>query len=149
MNDTLHSLAILSVQAIPTILFFVFLTLYLKSVFFKPIAGILTERRKATEGVRDLAQKAFEAAEKKNSEFERALEIARAEIHQEHEALRRQWSDEQSQAIAKTRADAERQIEEARQRIAGEADKAQADLESSVEGLSRRIEESLLKRKAA
>ena len=73
MDSTLKALADLLLEAVPTIVFFVFLAWYLKRVFFVPMARILEERRKATEGVKELAQKAFEAADKKQSEFERAL----------------------------------------------------------------------------
>lgn len=149
MDETLHALADLLVKSIPTIVFFILLTTYLKYVFFKPLARILDERKKATEGVRALAQRAFEAAEKKNSEFEHALQLARAEIHQEHEALRRKWAEEQEQAIAKARAEADAKIEQAKHEIAQEADRAQADLNSSVGPLSESIVSSLLRRRAA
>ena len=86
-------------EAVPTIVFFLISVWYLKRFYFRPVAAILEERRKATEGVRELAQRAFEAADKKQSEFERALDLARAEIYQEHEKLRKQWSDEQAAAI--------------------------------------------------
>ena len=56
MEATLKDLGNLLVEAIPTIVFFILLTVYLKHVFFKPMAKILEERRKATEGVRDLAR---------------------------------------------------------------------------------------------
>ncbi len=149
MDETLHALGDLLIKAIPTVIFFILLNTYLKHVFFKPLARILEERKKATEGVRELAQRAFEAAEKKHSEFEHALQLARAEIHQEHEALRRKWAEEQVQAIAKARAEADAKIEEAKREIGQEAERAQADLNASVESLSERIVSSLLRRRAA
>jgi F-type H+-transporting ATPase subunit b len=149
MEATLKALADLLLEAVPTIIFFLFLTWYLKRVFFKPLAAILDERRKATEGVRELAQRAFEEADRKQSEFERALELARGEIYQENEKLRRQWSEEQSQAIAAARAEVERRIAEAKHEIAGEAAQAQGDLESQISNLSERIVDSLLARRAA
>ncbi len=149
MEATLQALGDLLVKAIPTILLFIVLTLYLKAVLFKPLAKIFEERRKATEGVRELAQRAFEAAEQKSSEFERALQMARAELHQEHEALRRRWVEEQEQEIAKARAEADRQIEEAKQQIAQEAESAQAELNANVELLGKQIVSSLLRRRAA
>ncbi len=149
MDATLRDLAELAIKAIPTIFFFVLLTVYLKRVYFKPIASILEERRKQTEGVRDLAQRAFEAADKKSSEFERAIQLARGEISQENEALRRQWSDEQAATIAQARAEAEKQVAEAKRQIAQEVEKAKADLSQSVENLSSQIVESLSRRRAA
>jgi F0F1-type ATP synthase membrane subunit b/b' len=149
MEATLKALGDLLLQAIPTVVFFSLLTIYLKYVFFRPVARILEERRRATEGVRELAQHAFEAAEKKSSEFEHALHIARAELHQEHEALRRQWSEEQAQAIAKARAEADTRVQAAKQQIAQEAARAEADLDARIETFSRQIEDTVLVRRAA
>lgn len=149
METTLHQLGDLLIKAIPTILFFIALTFYLKAVLFKPLAKILEERRKATEGVRELAQRAFEEAERKNAEFEHALQIARAELYHEHEALRRRWREEQEHEIARARAEADKQIEEAKRQIGREAERAQADLNASVENLSQEIIRSLLRRRAA
>ncbi len=149
MEATLKALADLLVEAVPTIIFFLFLAWYLKRVYFRPVAAILEERRKQTEGVRDLAQRAFEAADKKQSEFEHALQLARGEIYEEHEKLRRQWSQEQSEAIARARAELDKQIEDEKQRIAAESDRAQTDLDSQVENLSEGIVNSLLGRRAA
>lgn len=149
MDATLHALAGLLIRSIPTIIFFILLTLYLKRVYFRPLARILEERRKATEGVREIAQRAFEAADKKTSEFERALQIARAELHQEHEALRQKWAQEQAEAIARTRAEVDKQIEDAKHQIALEVERAQADLDLRVGELSGQIVNSLLRRRAA
>ncbi|MDQ2948170.1 MAG: hypothetical protein M3Y27_19915 [Acidobacteriota bacterium] len=149
MDQTLHSLGNLLIESIPTIVFFVFLTVYLKAVFFRPMAKILEERRRATEGVRELAQKAFEAASKKGTEFEHALQIARVQIHQEHEALRRHWSEEQAAQLARARAEADRKIQEARREIAEEVERAQAQLNLQVESLGEQIANSLLRRRAA
>jgi F0F1-type ATP synthase membrane subunit b/b' len=149
MDSTLQDLVALLEKSIPTILFFILLTLYLKKVFFQPMAKLLEERRKQTEGVRELAQRAFEAADKKKSEFERALDLARAEINQENEALRRQWAEEQAQVIARVRAEAGEQIEEAKRQIASEVETAKGELDAVAERLSGQIVESLSRRRAA
>jgi F-type H+-transporting ATPase subunit b len=149
MDATLHALAGLLIKSIPTILFFIVLTLYLKRVYFRPIARILEERRQATEGVREIARRAFEAADKKTSEFEHALQIARAELHQEFEALRQKWAQEQAETIGRARTEAGRQIEDAKREIAQEADRAQSELDLRVEELSRQVVNSLLRRRAA
>ena len=149
MEATLNALGDLLVKAIPTVIFFIILTVYLKAVLFRPLAKIFEERRKATEGVRELAQRAFEAADKKSSEFEHALQIARAELHREREAMRRRWTEQQEQEIAKARAEAERQIEEAKRQIAEEVQKAQSQLDANVEDLSTHIVSSVLRRRAA
>lgn len=149
MEATLKALADLLLEAVPTIVFFLFLTWYLKRVFFRPVAAILDRRRQETEGVRELARRAFEAADKKQSEFEHALQLARGEIYQEHEELRRQWLEEQAQAIARARDEVDQQIAEAKKQIAAEAERAQTELDSKVESLSEGIVNSLLARRAA
>src|SRR5437764_5282834 len=111
MDATLNALADLLLEAIPTVVLFLFLVYYLKKVFFIPVAKILEERRKATEGVRELSQRAFEAADKRSSEFETALQLARADLGQENEALRRQWEREESESIAKAHSEAAVRIE--------------------------------------
>ena len=149
MDATLHALGDLLIKAIPTVLFFLFLTFYLKQVFFKPLAGILDERRKATEGVRELSQRAFEAADRKSSEFETALASARAQISQENDALRKEWEQEELETVARARAEAERKIEEAKHQVAVEVDTAQNQLDTEVELLSDQIIRSLSRRRAA
>jgi F0F1-type ATP synthase membrane subunit b/b' len=99
--------------------------------------------------VRELARRAFEEADKKTAEFEHALQIARAQIHAEHEALRRQWSDEQAAAVAKARAEADEQIQQARNQISQEVDRVQAELDSQVEELSNHILNTVARRRAA
>ncbi|MBV9082740.1 MAG: ATP synthase F0 subunit B [Acidobacteriaceae bacterium] len=149
MEATLQALGDLLIRATPTIFFFVLLVFYLKRVYFKPLAQVLEERRKETEGARELAQQAFESAERKQAEFEHALQIARVQIHQEHEALRRQWSDEQARELAGARAEADKQIEQAKRDIAREIQTAEAQLNAQVESLSQRIADSLLRWRAA
>lgn len=149
MDSTLHALANLLLQAIPTVIFFIFLSFYLKKVYFQPLAQVLERRRRETEGVRDLSQRAFEAADQKASQFERALQLARAEIGQENEALRQKWAQEQSEVIARARAEAEARLAQAKAEIAGEVERAQSELEANVQPLSEQIVQSLLRRRAA
>jgi F0F1-type ATP synthase membrane subunit b/b' len=149
MDATLQALVALLIKAIPTIAIFIFLTIYLQFTYFGPIARILKERREKTEGVRELAQKAFESADKKSSELERALQIARGEINQQHEQLRRQWASEQAAELAEARRQAEGKIEAARAAIAQEVERAKSEMDMNVEALSTRIVESLTGRRAA
>jgi F-type H+-transporting ATPase subunit b len=149
MDATLQALVALLIKSIPTIVLFLFLAVYLRATYFGPVARILKERREKTEGVKDLAQKAFDSAGKKSSEFERALQIARGEISQEHETLRRQWAQEQSEALEKARAAAEARVDAARASIAAEVDSAKSQIDMNVEQLSTSIVGQLTGRRAA
>jgi F-type H+-transporting ATPase subunit b len=149
MDATLKALAALALQAIPTVLFFIFLTHYLKFVYFRPVAKILEERRRQTEGVRELAQRALEAAKKRGYEFESAVMMVRQQLLQENEAQRRLWAEEQGKIVAAARTAAEEKVAAARLEIARELENAKADIGDSVSQISRRIVDSLLKRRAA
>lgn len=149
MEATLTALLKLLVESIPTIIFFVFLIFYLQKVLFRPLSRILEERRKQTEGVRELAERAMHDAQNKKDEYERALLAARAEIYRQHDALRRHWAAEQEEELARARGEAERTIEEAKVAIEFETQRAEADLEAGVQGLSEQIVDRLLGRRAA
>lgn len=149
MDSTLQQLRNLLVQAIPTILFFIFLAVFLRSVFFRRIGRILEQRRKATEGVRELAEKAMAAADRKHSEFEEALKLARAQVHRENDVQRREWLEQQAKQIAAARAEAEQHIENAKLEIAAELKQAESDLGPHVNDLARQIAETLMRRSAA
>jgi F0F1-type ATP synthase membrane subunit b/b' len=149
MDATLKALAALALQAVPTVLFFVFLTHFLKRVYFLPVAKILEERRRQTEGMRALAERAHAAAGKKGQEFEAAITLVRAQLMQENEAQRRQWAEEQAKLVADARAVAEQQVAAAKLEIARELESAKSDIAPAVERLSSQMVDSLLKRKAA
>lgn len=149
MASTLHALGNLLIQSIPTVLFFIFLAVFLNATLFKPLARILEERRKATAGTRELAQQAMEAANRKSGEFERALQMARTQIYQENDAERRKWADEEGRRIDQARAAAEHSIEQARTEIEAQTQQARAELDLQIQNLSEQITNSLLRRRAA
>ncbi len=149
MDATLKALADLLIESVPTVVFFIFLAWYLKKTYFQPVARILEERRKATEGVRELAERAFAAADQKQSEFDHAMHLARGKIYEEHEKLRRKWSEEQAAQILEARERADEEIEAAKHVISQEAERAQAQLDQDVDGLSRQVIDNVLARRAA
>jgi F-type H+-transporting ATPase subunit b len=149
MNSTLQGLITLLIQSVPTIVFFIVLTYYLKYIFFRPIQQILDERRRTTEGIRELAERAHAVADQELSEFERALHQARHEIYKNNDELRKQWSEEQITALEKARAEAAEKLASARRLIDEEFRQAEGELQTVVEPLSEEIVHSLLRRRAA
>jgi F-type H+-transporting ATPase subunit b len=149
MNSTLQGLITLLIQSVPTIVFFIVLTYYLKYIFFRPIQQVLDERRRATEGIRELAERANAVADQELSEFERALHQARHEIYKNNDELRKQWSEEQIAALEKARAEAAEKLASARRLIDEEFRQAEGELQTVVEPLSDEIVHSLLRRRAA
>ena len=149
MDATLHALVDLLIKSIPTGILFVFLVYYLKAVYFRPVAAILEERRRSTEGLRELSQNAFESADQKANEFQRRLQAARSEIGQENEEIRRGWLEEQAQAIAQARADAEVKLFAARRKISEEVEQAGTQIGASIQPLTEQIITALSRRRAA
>jgi F0F1-type ATP synthase membrane subunit b/b' len=149
MDATLQALVALSIKAIPTIALFIFLSIYLQVTYFRPIARIMQERREKTEGVQAMARQAFESADKKTSEYDRALQLARNELNHQHELMRRQWVEEQTNALAEARNQAEAKVAAARIAIAEEVEAAKSEMELKVEALSTGIVEALTGRRAA
>jgi F-type H+-transporting ATPase subunit b len=149
MPSTLDSLLNLLIASIPTIVLFAFLTIYLDVVLFRPIGKILQERKESTDGVRELAQRAYDAAKQKTEEYDRALDAARAALHEECEKSRLQWLEEQARAIAGARTEIERQIRDTRTQVSCEMEQAQPALNSVAESLSESVVNALLERRAA
>jgi F-type H+-transporting ATPase subunit b len=149
MSSTLQALVDLLIRSVPTIIFFIVLTYYLKYMFFRPLQKVLDERRKATEGVRGLASEANEAADRQLSEFEQALKRARNEIYKYNDDLRRQWNEEQLVLLDQARAEAAEKLKAAKQLINEELEQAEAELSASIEPLSEEIVQTLLRRRAA
>ena len=58
MDPTLKQLTELLLRAVPTMFLLVFLTVYLKYVFFRPLDRVLEKRNEETEGARRLAERA-------------------------------------------------------------------------------------------
>ena len=149
MSSTLQALVDLLIRSVPTIIFFIVLTYYLKYVFFRPLQKVLDERRKATEGVRELADEANEAADKQLSDFDRAIQRARAEIYKNNDEMRKQWSEEQLKTFDQARAEAEQKLDAAKRLIDEELKQAEIELDATVEPLSEEIVQTLLRRRAA
>ncbi len=149
MSSTLQALVDLLIRSVPTIIFFIVLTYYLKYVFFKPLQKVLDERRKSTEGVRELANQANEAADQQLSEFDQAIQRARAEIYKNNDEMRKQWGEQQLRAFDQARAEAEQKLIAAKRLIDEELRQAEAELDATVEPLSEEIVQSLLRRRAA
>jgi F-type H+-transporting ATPase subunit b len=149
MDPIVRDLLDLIIKSVPTIILFIALAIYLRAVFFKPLEKVMEERHRQTDGARELAQQALTSAEEKTSAFAKALQEARAQIQRDQEILRQQWIAEQSETVAKARAQADAQIKQAQMDIATETERTKADLESGAAALADQILARLLGRRAA
>jgi len=144
MDALLRSLGGLALKAIPTFLLVIALHLYLKRVFFGPMARVIEERYQATEGARKVAAESLARAAAKADEYEASLRAARGEIYREEEETRQKRRQEQAQAIAEARRSAEVAAIEARQQLAAELVSAKESLALQTGALADQIVDSVL-----
>ena len=143
MDQILQALGGLLLKAVPTIVLLVFVFLYLKYTFFRPLGAVLQKRRDATDGIKEAAAKNLEMAEEKAAMYEIALKEARSEMYREHENTRRHWVEHQSHRIEEARRRAHELIQDAGARIDAETAEAKSGLESSAQVLALQITETL------
>jgi F-type H+-transporting ATPase subunit b len=149
MDQILHQLGELLLKAIPTFLLVVFLSLYLKRVFFKPLEKVLAQRYEATEGARKLAEESLQRAAAKAGEYEAAMREARADVYRRQETIHKNLQEQAAAQLAEARKRSEAAVEAAKQQIAAEAAAARANLERESEILASQIAETVLRRSAA
>ncbi len=147
MEATLHALGQILIQALPTFFLVLFLFVYLRAMFFKPLERVLAQRTEATEGARKKAAEALDRANAKAEGYAQQVATARNEIYREQEEVRRKWREEQSAQVAAARQSAEEAIKTARTRIAAEAEAAKAGLASESQSLADQITQAILQRR--
>jgi F-type H+-transporting ATPase subunit b len=145
MDALLTSLGGLLLRALPTFLLVVVLHFYLKWVFFSPLDKVLEARRQATEGARAKAQASMESASAKAAQYEAAVRAARGEIYKEQENTRRNWRQEQTSALEKSRHSASEMVTQARAQLSAEAAEASQSLAAESDRLAGEIAASILR----
>ena len=148
MGDILNTVGELLLKAVPTIVLFVFLYFFLKSMLFGPLAKVLAERDAKTAGARDSAAQSLQRADQKMAQFESALREAKGDLYKEQEATRRQWLDDQAGQLKASRVEAEAMIAKGKSEIAADTETAKASLGLQSEALADHIASSLLRNRA-
>ncbi len=149
MDKIVHQLGELLLTALPTFLLLIFLTLYLKFMFFQPLDKVLRQRYEATEGARKLAEQSLERAAAKTAEYEATLRAARSEIYQTQEKAHKEAQERAAGEIAAARSRTEASVREARQQLAQDVEAAKASLAKDSESLANQIADSILRGRAA
>jgi F-type H+-transporting ATPase subunit b len=149
MDAMLQALGGILLRAIPTFLLVIFLHFYLKSIFFKPLGGVLKQRYQATEGARKQAQASLEQAAAKTAQYEASLQAARSQVYQAQEKSYKQMQDRESAAIHEARAKADASIKAAKAQLAADVADAKTDLAAQSDALAGQIAEAILRKGAA
>ena len=139
MQEIVHQLGELFLQAVPTVLIVLAFYLILRALFFKPLLAVIAERDARTVGARKAAEAAEAAAAEKVKQYQEALKKARAQVYGEQEAARKKLLDERAARLKDARSKAAARVAEAKEQTAKELAEALKELHSSVTQLAMEI----------
>src|SRR3984893_18511673 len=139
MQQIVHQLGELFLQAVPTVLIVLAFYLVLRALFFKPLLAVMAEREAGTVGARKAAAAAEAAATEKLKQYQEALKKARAQVYTEQEAARKKVLDERAARLKEARAKAAEEVATAKERVARELADALREMRSTVAHLATEI----------
>lgn len=129
----------LLLNAVPTILLFLFLYVAYRKLVHEPLMKVLAERHAKTAGAVAKAQADIAAAEARTADYEQKLREARMGLFKTMEARRKQLMDARAAGITEAKAKAQGQIKAAKAEIEKEAATAKASLQGQVESLAQEV----------
>jgi F-type H+-transporting ATPase subunit b len=144
MQDIVHQLGELFLQATPTVLIVLAFYLLLRVLFFKPLLQVMAERDTRTAGARKAAEAAQAAAMEKVKQYQAALQTARAQVYAEQETARKKLLDERGVQLKEARNAAGKEVLAAKQRIANELEAAKGELQGTAGQLAEEIARRVL-----
>src|SRR3984893_2736873 len=144
MQEIVHQLGELFLQAVPTVLIILTFYLMLRALFFKPVLAVMAERDARTAGARKAAAAAEAAAAEKAKQYQEALKQARAQVYAEQEAARKRVLDERAALVKEARSKAAAEVAAGKDRIAKELAAALREVQSSVGQLAAEIARRVL-----
>jgi len=144
MQEIVHQLGELFLQAVPTILIVLAFYLVMRGLFFRPLLKVMAEREARTVGARHQSAVADAAAADKIKQYQDALRQARAQVYAEQEAARKKLVDERAAALKEARRKASAEVASGKERVAGEFAVARRELEASIGQLAAEIAHRVL-----
>jgi F-type H+-transporting ATPase subunit b len=144
MQDIVHQLGELFLQAVPTVLIVLAFYLILRALFFKPLLQVMAERESRTVGAQKAAEAAQAEAAEKVKQYQDALKRARAQVYGEQDAARKKLLDERAALLRAARTRAAAEVAAGKERVAAELAAARREVEATVAQLSAEIARRLL-----
>jgi F-type H+-transporting ATPase subunit b len=125
---------------------FVGLTLILKPVLFDPMLKLFEERERRIDGAKLEARKTDEKSAHALSEYEAAMNKARATANAERERIRAEGVKRETEILATVRAATTKVLDEGKRAMQIETDKARAELKAQGPALARELATRVLGR---
>ena len=144
MQEIVHQLGELFLQAVPTVLIILLFYFILRALFFKPLLQVMAERDSRTVGAQKAAEAAQTAAAEKVKQYQEALKQARGQVYAEQEAARKKLLDERAAQLKDARTKASGEVSAGKERAAGELAATRREIEATVAQLSMEIARRIL-----
>jgi F-type H+-transporting ATPase subunit b len=135
----------IDLSALVTVLYLIIIYVFLSRFFFGPLVRVMHQRRELIDGRLDQAHQRMAQAEQKAAEYENALKNARSEVYKIQETNRERALGEKADLVTQAKAEADKAVQEGRQRIAAEASSARQNLLGEVDNLARNLKTSILR----
>src|SRR5579859_7172142 len=145
MDDTIRQLGELALEAIPTIVVFIFVWILYRFLVHGPLVNALAERRTKTVGAVERAKTDIAAAEQKTAEYERRISDARMALLKSQESSRQKILEHKAVALAEARAAAETSVATARKQIQQETEAARTKVKAESSNLAAEIIRAILR----
>ncbi len=124
---------------------FLVLLFILNAILFKPVMQMFKEREDTIKGNLDSAKDLQEKSEEGIARLNRELAESRSKAKEIFEALRAEGVNRQREVLSATKASADASLEQAKQEIRSEAEKARRSLQVDVDKFSDEIVRKLVK----
>jgi len=134
-----RALGELLLNAVPTIVLFLFLIFAYRRIVHDPLMKVLAERHAKTAGAVAKAQADIAAAEARTAEYEQKMREARSSVFRAMEAQRKQLMDARAAGITEAKSRAQAQVKAAKVEIEKEAATAKASLQTQVDALAQEV----------
>ena len=125
---------------------FIILIFLMNIVLYKPIRGILIERKKKIQGFEEAIETSQRDAAESEQTFQAKISEAKMKGVQDKEALKEAGQEEENQLINEINEKAQADLEAARAQIAKDAESARDVLKADVQAFSASIAEKILGR---
>jgi F-type H+-transporting ATPase subunit b len=144
-----HQLGELFLGAVPTVILFLFLFVFLRWAFFTPIQRAMAERTRLIEGARTEAATVEATAKQELDTYTQALRSERAKVYKEQEDARQVVLDERAQLLKAMRSRSQDEVSEAKKKIAADTAAARAEIERQTPVLAGEIARMILDQRPA
>jgi F-type H+-transporting ATPase subunit b len=145
MDEILRQLGGYLLGAIPTIVLLLGVFAAYRALVHRPLARVLEERHRRTEGAMERARSDIAAAEAKAADYEQRLREARTSLFKAQEARRKKALEARAAALTEARAHAQQHVQEARGAMERDKLTAQAGLEVEAARLADEIIRAILR----